>query len=261
MTPETALRKRNQLIEEGFCVIENLLTEEFIAELRSATDAMLDAIEAPAHWKYQGSDLHLSGRDHPIIDRLDKWQPSHDALEAMGLGDFRSRGGFIVLSKPPGGPPLYWHQDFMDWNDPISVAPWPQYLFLSYYLVDTTVENGCFRVIPGTHLRRIPLHDQLTPAHAEGGYHVPEDDPAMFCDHPEAVDVPVKAGDLVIGEGRLLHAAHGNRSNARRTLLLGWHDRPFTIPETWTGEVPEEIRQRDPSVKYEKTRNPGVYLK
>jgi len=34
----------------------------------------------------------------------------------MGLGDFASRGGFIVLSKPPGGPPLYWHQDWTQWN-------------------------------------------------------------------------------------------------------------------------------------------------
>ncbi|MBI4531488.1 MAG: phytanoyl-CoA dioxygenase family protein, partial [Candidatus Latescibacteria bacterium] len=152
------------------------------------------------------------------------------------------------------------HQDWIEWNDPISTALWPQYLFLSYYVVDTTVENGCLRVIPGTHLKRIPLHDRLVAAHAQGGYAVEETDPDMFCDHPDAVDAPVKAGALVIGEGRVLHAARGNQSNQRRTLLLGWHSRPHTVPDYWTGEVPEVIRRRDPHVTYERTRVPGVYL-
>jgi len=261
MTPDVASKKRNQLIKDGYCVIDNILPEEFLDELRRESDRMLDHVEHPPHWKYQGSDLHVSGRDELVIDRLIDWKPARDALEALGLGDFKSHGGFIILSKPPGGPPLYWHQDWMGWNDPISCAPWPQYLFISYYLVDTTLENGCFQVIPGTHLKRIPLHDYLVSAHAEGGYYVVENDPHMFCDHSDSIDSPVKAGSLVIGEGRVLHAARGNQSNHRRTLLLGWHSRPATVPENWDGGVPEEILNRDPDAKYEPTRVPGQYLK
>ncbi len=260
MTPDIALQKRNQLATDGYCVVEDILTEDFLDELRRESDRLLDAVEHPPHWKYQGSDLHVRGSDNPVIDRLIHWQPAQDAFSTMGLGDFKSHGGFIILSKPPGGPPLYWHQDWMGWNDPISTAPWPQYLFLSYYLVDTTVENGCFQVIPGTHLKRIPLHDQLTPAHEQGARYVAETDPAMFCDHPDAIDVPVKAGALVIGEGRVLHAARANQSNRRRTLLLGWHSRPLTVPDYWTSDVPEVIRRRDPNAQYERTRVPGIYL-
>src|SRR5579871_3706424 len=116
MTPEEAVQKREQLTKDGCCVIENVLPEDFLDELRQETDRLLDSVEHPARWKYQGSDLHLNGRDHEIIDRLDRWQSARDALEAMGLGDFRSRHGFIVLSKPPGGPALYWHQDWTQWN-------------------------------------------------------------------------------------------------------------------------------------------------
>ena len=261
MTPDVALEKRKQLTKDGYCVVDDVLTPEFLEALRRETDRLLDSVEHPPDWKYQGSNLQVKGSDNPVIDRLVRWQPAWDALRAMGLGDFTSHGSYIILSKPAGGPPLYWHQDWMDWNDPISVAPWPQYLFLSYYMVDTTVENGCFRAIPGTHLRRISLHDRLTPAHAQGGYYVPESDPDMFCDHPDAVDVPVRAGALMIGEGRVLHAAHGNRSDRRRTLLLGWHRRPVTPPDYWTGEVPEVILKRDPDAKYERTRVPGAYLK
>lgn len=260
MTPEEALEKRRQLTVEGCCVIDNILPEAFLEELRQETDRLLDSVEHPPHWKYQGSDLHISGRDNALIDRLDRWQPARDALDAMGLGDFRSRRSFIILSKPPGGPPLYWHQDWTQWNDPISAAPWPQYIFLSYYLVDTTLENGCFQFIPGTHTKRIPLHDRLVTAHAAESYFAPENDDALFHMPPNAVDVPVKAGALVIGEGRVLHAARANQSDRRRTLMLGWYDRPATVPDYWTGAVPEAIRQRDPEATYPSTRIPGVYL-
>jgi ectoine hydroxylase-related dioxygenase (phytanoyl-CoA dioxygenase family) len=260
MTPDEALAKRKQLTDDGFCVIENVVPEDMLAELRVETDRLLDSIEHPAHWKYQGSDIHVNGRDNAIIDRLDKLPAARTALCQLGLDDFTSRNSFVLLSKPPGGPPLYWHQDWTQWNDPISAAPWPQYLFLSYYLVDTVIENGCFQVIPGTHLKRIALHDNLVTAHAQESYFAPEDDSALFAEHPDAVDVMVKAGSLVIGEGRCLHAARGNTSSQRRTLLLGWYDRPATVPDWWAGDVPEVIRLRDPNAKYKPTREPGEYL-
>ena len=48
-------------------------------------------------------------------------------------------------------------------------------------------------------------------------------------DHPAfghgegEVDVPVRAGDVVVGDARLLHSAHGNRSDRRRTVLTIWY--------------------------------------
>ena len=260
MKPDTALEKRNQLIKDGYCVVEDVLSEDFLDELRRETNRLLDSVAHPPQWKYQGSNLSVRGTAEPVIDRLIHWEPTWKVLNAMQPGDFYSHGGYIILSKPPGAPPLYWHQDWIRWNDPISTAPWVQYIFLSYYLVDTSLENGCFRVIPGTHLKRIPLHDRLTPAHEQGAYYVSESDRHMFYDHPDAIDVPANAGSLVIGEGRVLHAARANRSNQRRTLLLGWHDRPCTVPKYWTDEVPEVILQRDPEAEYERTRLPGKYL-
>lgn len=261
MTPDQALEKRRQLTADGYCVLENILPDDLLQDLRSETDRLLDSVEHPPHWKYQGSDLHIRGSENAVIDRLVRLSAAREALDAMGLTDFRSRGGFIILSKPPGGPALYWHQDWTHWNDPISAAPWPQYLFLSYYLVDTTQENGCFQVIPGTHLKRIPLHTSLVTAHADASYFAPESDSALFAEHPDSVDVPVRAGALVIGEGRLLHAARANQSDRRRTLLLGWYDRPAIVPDYWTGSVPEVIRSRDADAQYPNTREPGIYLR
>ncbi len=254
-------KKRSQLIDDGYCIVENILSEDFLVELRRESDRQIEAVTTPPpHWKYQGSDIHVKGLDNPLIDRLLRWPATNAALAAMGLDDFPEPSTIIILSKPPRGGPLYWHQDWTNWNDPISAAPWPQYLFMAYYLTDTTRHNGCLRVIPGTHRKRIDLHDRLTPAHKEGAYAGVDDNPDMVADDPRAVDVNVKASDLVIGEGRILHAAHGNQSDARRTLMISFRARPRTVPANWTGDVPEAIRNRDPDAKYAGTRIPGKYL-
>ena len=180
----------------------------------------------------------------------------------MELGDFESDGSVIILTKEPKGPPLYWHQDWMQWNDPISSSPWPQIIFLNYYLIDTTLENGCLKFIPGTHNKRIDLHDQLAPAHKDGASYIDEKDPIMFCDHPDQVDVTAEAGSLVLGDARVLHSARKNLTDLRRTLILGWHIRSQnSVPENWEGDIPEVITKRDQNAKYEKSRIPGKYLK
>ena len=49
------------------------------------------------------------------------------------------------------------------------------------------------------------------------------------------VDVPVKAGDVVMGSARLLHAAHGNKSDQRRTNITLWYYPDYA-------NLPESIR-------------------
>ena len=262
MTPELALEKREQMLRDGFCVVENVVTEAFLQELRDETERLIADHEEPADLVYQGQHIVVKSEENPVIERLLGWEPSYRALEELGFGDFRTAGSIIILTKEPNGPPLYWHQDWMEWNDPISAAPWPQTIFLNYYLTDTSVDNGCLKLIPGSHRRRIPLHDELVPAHEQGARFIEENHPIMFGDDPEQVYVPVKAGSLVLADARILHAAGRNRTDERRTLVLGWHKRPMdTVPEYWTGEIPEVVAQRDPNVEYERSRIPGEYLK
>jgi hypothetical protein len=68
-------------------------------------------------------------------------------------------------------------------------------------------------------------------------------------------------GDLVIANGRVLHAAWPNQSNQRRTLVLAWwRVFPFpSVPRWWQGPLPAEL-QADPHAVYERTRRPGRHL-
>lgn len=285
LSPEEARAKRDQLMQEGYCVVPGLLEGEDLQRTQDFTNQFLDSHPVPHRFRFQGSDFPiineqavnniLSGktqlgedlerRPHfsPIADKLLEHPGLTQACAELGLENMSHHNSVLILSKPPQGPALYWHQDNMEWNHPKSGLPWPSKVFLSFYTVDTTPHNGCLRVIPGTHLRRIELHDLLPDAH---GMELQDDKTTAahkaFTDHPDAEDVAVSAGDLVIADGRVLHGAHPNNSDQRRPLLLQWWDVfPFpTVPTWWDDELPAElgVELQD---EYEGTRNPTEFLK
>ena len=221
LTAEEVLDKRRQLLDDGFCVIPGVLRGDLLDRTRRFSDEFLDTHDVDHHYRYQGSDFHImaeeswakdqdASRYHaPIVDELLNLPAAVGACDRLGLESMTSAGSIILLSKPPHGPPLYWHQDATYWNHPKSALPWPSRVFLSYYLVDTTRQNGCLRIIPGTHRKRTELHDQLPDAHSPEMQRADETHLA-FTEQPGEIDIPVKAGDLVIADGRVLHAAWPN---------------------------------------------------
>ena len=264
MTSKVALEKREQMIREGYCVIENILTEEFLQELHDESERHIAGHEQSERFKYHGCHIFVKGDESDPIHKLLEWQPTRKSLNQIGFGDFASFGGVIILAKEPKGAPLYWHQDWYHWDDPISCAPWPQEIFLNYYLTNTTEENGCLKIIPGTHRKRIKFHDIILSKQelydAERYESLEEDYPFMFDDHPNQVDVCVNAGSVILTDARLLHAARKNSTEKRRTLLNAWHRRPNTVPDYWDAEIPEPIASRDPEAEYPQQNVPGRFL-
>ena len=179
MTPEVALEKREQMIEEGFCIVDDVLSEEFLQELRDESERLIAGHVEPEDVIYQGQHVNVRGEDNPYIQKLLEWQPSRDALEQIGFGDFVSSGGIIILTKESDGPPLYWHQDWDALETIRSAARrGPKRFFLIIISPIQTGKNGCLKVIPGTHRKRIDLHDILVPAHEQGARFIDEDHPS-----------------------------------------------------------------------------------
>ena len=87
-------------------------------------------------------------------------------------------------------------------------------------------------MIPGSHYRHNPLHEVIDEPHApelQAGSDMTADD---FSDRPDEIDVPIMAGDLLIGDSRLLHATHANASDQRRTVLTLWYQTDLrSLPE------------------------------
>ena len=234
--PITAKDKREQLIREGYCIFENVLQSEMVAKLNAMSEWTI-AQEDSAHFdqhRSQGCLIPYWRYPHPAFAKLIVYPRAMGVLAELGFDRPKVWSGFVI-SKPPHAPPLFWHQDGVLWNHPISYTDQPQQYFLMYYLVDTNRRNGCLRVVPGTHLKRHALHD-VRPSGDDGVARASNLDHAAFQHAEGEVDVPVKAGDVVIGDSRLMHSAHANRSDQRRTVLTIWY---------WPGydELPDDVKQ------------------
>eukprot|EP00747_Dinoflagellata_sp_TGD_P181443 gnl/TRDRNA2_/TRDRNA2_35278_c0_seq1.p1 gnl/TRDRNA2_/TRDRNA2_35278_c0~~gnl/TRDRNA2_/TRDRNA2_35278_c0_seq1.p1 ORF type:complete len:333 (-),score=47.91 gnl/TRDRNA2_/TRDRNA2_35278_c0_seq1:220-1104(-) len=243
---------------------------DLLRDMREWTAEVFETNTVDPRLRYQGSDIHVMPTrawphgdkkavplghtqltHHNLIERMNDMPLQKEAARLIGLEDPRPGNGnraygeavVQLLSKPPNGPPLYWHQDWTGWNSPLSATPWPQVVFFSYYLTDTNRENGCLRIIPGSHLKHHELHDLLPNAHEKEIQTLENLDSPVFRNAEGSVDVPLKAGDLIIGDSRLLHSAWPNRTAQRRTLSLAWYNvfhasRP---PSWWTGPIPQEV--------------------
>ena len=94
-------------------------------------------------------------------------------------------------------------------------------IFLMYYPEDTSRHNGCLRVIPGSHRRRLDLHEIGAAHETEINSMQNPSDPRLG-DRADEADVPIRAGDLVVGDARMFHAAHSNQSDQWRTVITIW---------------------------------------
>jgi phytanoyl-CoA hydroxylase len=114
------------------------------------------------------------------------------------------------ICKPGGdGLPVLWHQDGSYW--PLE----PMEVVTAWLAVDdSSRENGCMRVIPGSH--RGPMlahrkHEKEAVLHTE----ISPDD----IDESRAVDVEIPAGGISLHHPFLIHGSNPNRSEKRRCGL------------------------------------------
>src|SRR4051812_37575860 len=223
-------------------LVDELEAKGFIRAAGALDGALIDSLLMRAHAtlfresaedrdavRSNGSLIHLA--ENPEYADIIGSPALTELLRECGASDPRFTGGFLI-SKPGHGPPLFWHQDWWGWDDASPYQPRAQQLFAMIYLTDTRVENGCLRVIPGSHRHDHPLH-HLEAAHSEGmqGYKDPAN-PA-YANHPDQVAVPVTAGDVLIGDARLIHGAFANRTDEERPLLTLW-----SMPH-WSAMPPE----------------------
>jgi Phytanoyl-CoA dioxygenase (PhyH) len=264
-----------RLEDDGFAVLSDVLDDSMVQALRKLSDAELErqSREHFEQFRFHGSMLPLDLSD-ATARALIVWPAMLRALERFGFSDPKWLSGYII-SKPPNAPPLWWHQDWWAWDEPASFASTPPQLFVMYYLADVGPDNGCLRVIPGSHRVSHPLHAELPEAHSETIGQAELTGPAHRL-HPDEVCVRARAGDAVVGDVRLLHATHSNASRHRRTCLTLWYlpdfaalpesvkayvvQHPALPPAGWwhaPQAVPAELRARLPT--YDGTAEPASY--
>jgi phytanoyl-CoA hydroxylase len=108
-----------------------------------------------------------------------------------------------VYKQPNGAAPVLWHQD----NGYTYVEP-QAYLTCWIALTDATPENGCIAVMPGAH-REGTLAHRNTPVGEE-----------CWGDWSTSVEVPVRAGSMIVFTSLTPHATKPNTTNAVRKAYI-----------------------------------------
>jgi ectoine hydroxylase-related dioxygenase (phytanoyl-CoA dioxygenase family) len=129
-------------------------------------------------------------------------------LEAEELDFFGTK---FFPKLPHGGTSTHWHQDnyyFGTESDRI--------ISCGTYLEDTDKENGCLRVVPGSHrMGKIVEHKKDPARHGRW----------TDVDESMAVDLVVPGGSVAIFSANILHGAYDNFSDRSR-YSTAWHYLP-----------------------------------
>ena len=207
----------------GYLIVENVLTSCEIEALRQVTDLLLkEARNVQGH-----SDVFDIGQGHSpttprvrrikypnVVDPVYDEMLRHPAIlgiveQLVGTSGIRYQETKLNVKAARSGEPVEWHQDWAfvpHTNDDLLAVGIP--------LDDMTVENGCLRVVPGSH--RVDIFDH----HADGLF-VGAVDPEPIHNLLEtAVPIEVEAGGISIHHVRALHGSAQNPSDRSRRLYL-----------------------------------------
>jgi non-heme Fe2+,alpha-ketoglutarate-dependent halogenase len=131
-----------------------------------------------------------------------------DAVEEV-LGPDLLLAGSLVLCKYPRDPAFVsWHQDnyYSNLHLTPSLSAW-------IALRESTSENGCMRVVPGSHQEGVLPHEEKENANnlLKLGQEI-----QVEVNEADAVDVVLRAGEMSLHHSAIIHGSRPNRSDTQR---------------------------------------------
>ena len=194
---------KQQYERDGFAVFQNVLHPDLIQETSNHIDWLLEK-----HPELRPEHLHHRlVADDPFWVRLISDERLLDIAEIF-VGSNIALFASHYISKPPSdGKAVLWHQDGSYW----PLAPM-EVVTLWLAVDDSTPENGCMRVIPGTHT--MPIHQMKRRTDIPNVLNSEID--TEWVDESKAVDIVIKAGGISVHHPNLIHGSNPNTSTKRR---------------------------------------------
>ena len=185
-------QKCKELWEQGYTVLEDVASPEFLEQMRAASDANANA-------------YHVLPK-HPVFAQA--------ALneKLMAIAEFSVGAGFLLSQmsssvKRKGDPDLGLHAD-QTWMP----SPFPEHnlmLTACWALDDYTAESGATTIVPGSAaLRRYPTHEEINSSPSE----------PIIC----------KAGSIALWDGRVWHGNGARTIDGGRRVLHITYNRLYT---------------------------------
>lgn len=202
-----------QYRQQGYVVPAFRLDPAWVRRMQEALDALIAANPGVRPEKLVSA--HIEGRNDEGVSGSQAFldlamNPDIVDMVAQVIGPDVVLWGCHVFCKPAQeGYETPWHQDGHYW--PIrplaNVTVWVA-------LEPSTRENGCLRVIPGSHAGK-QLHPHLHEDRTDLTLNQRMADGAF--DENEAVDIELEPGQMSMHDIYMIHGAQANRSGIRRT--------------------------------------------
>ncbi|MDF1587335.1 phytanoyl-CoA dioxygenase family protein [Marinimicrococcus flavescens] len=208
--------------EDGFLVVDRVLSAEEVAELRRVTDEFVErAREVREHDAVYDLEPTHSAQDprvrriktphaqHPVYDRIMRHPRILEILKKLVSPAVRFDTSKLNLKSAGYGAAVEWHQDWAFYphtNDDLAAV--------GVMMDDCEIENGPLLCIPGSH--KGPVYDH----HADGVFCGAIDPATPEIDFQSAVPCTGPAGSISIHHARTIHGSALNTSSKARRLLL-----------------------------------------
>ncbi len=134
-----------------------------------------------------------------------------DVIEQVVGPDIGLWSSHFICKLPQVGKATPWHEDSSYWNGRASTMAGICTVWLA--IDEASPENGCMRVIPGSHNNGFSQYENVDSSqNIFGSQILPEQ-----VDEDKAVYFALKPNEYSLHEARLIHGARANTSNTRRT--------------------------------------------
>lgn len=201
----------------GFHRLAEPLDADLVRRLNEATGAEIAARREPIVWEEERQtrrpeDVRRLSKildRHPVYVEAARAPAILDALEGVlgpNLELITNKHNHLMV-RPAGSAPVYWHAGEEPW-DPVLIT-------VLIYLEEATLENGCLRIVPGSHQRPFAWPRR------------PGKDLTSSALYGRSLPVPMPAGGVLLFNDCCFHGADANRSDrSRRSMTLGYraHD-------------------------------------
>ncbi len=209
METTTGSALRQEYDEKGYVVVRNAIDPGLAQEIVDHVHWL-----GKKHPTVRPEQLHHRMLvNDPFMHRLVGDDRLLDIAEQFLGPDIALFAAHYIAKRPLTGQAVGWHQDGSYWPlEPMEVTT------LWVAGTDSTVENGCMRIIPGTQHNRLLTRKDMIKMDTQGyvlDLAIHPDD----IDESAAIDLELKAGDISIHNPTIIHGSNANHSDKWRVGL------------------------------------------
>jgi ectoine hydroxylase-related dioxygenase (phytanoyl-CoA dioxygenase family) len=227
-TPAVTPEELQTFHERGYLVKEELIPPAWVAEIRSDLEDLHERMAgAPPEgvhlsWEHDvdpAIQRRIKQLMHaevvsPALNRLVRSPEVLDVVEALIGPEISLFHCKLLMKAARGGTITPWHQDYSYWKTDDNR---PLQLNCMLQIDDSTVENGCLQMIPGSHHGGLLDHEQRGKVFARFL-------PGHFQPRAAAVPVPLRAGSAVFFGPLIIHGSAANPSDQdRRAVTIAYN--------------------------------------